>query len=150
MESHYSHTIEADQEYNIENLPQMMPDAQNNFMNFIQSQNQHLMLNNLHQGVNMQMGVEHPFSQSFYEQCSPPPFIINLNSLSSMLNENRKALLTTIKASNEGAIDEAVEMLQKIEKHIVFFANVADLQPNSRFILRQERELISQNNLAYF
>ena len=34
--------------------------------------------------------------------------------------------------------------------NLIFLANAADLQSNSRFILRQERELISQKDLSCF
>ena len=67
-----------------------------------------------------------------------------------MLNENRKMLLSATKSSHEGETEEAVDLLQRIHKNLVFLANAADLQSNSRFILRQERELISQKDLAYF
>ena len=41
-------------------------------------------------------------------------------------------------------------MLRNISKNLVFLANAADLQSNSRFVLKQERELISEKDLAYF
>ena len=54
------------------------------------------------------------------------------------------------KASNEGDIDETVDLFQDIHRNLVFLANAADLQPSSRYVLKQERELISQKDLAYF
>lgn len=59
-------------------------------------------------------------------------------------------LNTATKCSHEGEIDESIELFQRIHRNLLFLANAADLQSNSRFILRQERELLSQKDLAYF
>jgi hypothetical protein len=103
------------------------------------------------------LGINSMQAPMNHSQILPPfsnqmgyPLVINLNSLSSMLNDNRKKLLHATKASNEGDIEEAIQYLQEINKNIVFLANAADLQPNSRFVLKQERELISQEDLTYF
>lgn len=149
MESQFLRDLDIS-ENNMESMNHMIPDSDYNTL-YPHHQGGQL-YNNYPPISNMQMGgIDNPqFAQPLFNSFGQPPMVINLNSLTSMLNDNRKALLSTIKATNEGAIEDSLQMLQKIEKNIMFFANVADLQPNSRFILRQERELISQQDLAYF
>lgn len=76
--------------------------------------------------------------------------VVTLNDLSSMLDENKKMLLSATRHSNCGEIDETIKELRGIHHNLIILANAADLQPNSRFVLKEQREFVSQKNLAYF
>mmetsp|Transcript_22075 Transcript_22075/g.19645 ORF Transcript_22075/g.19645 Transcript_22075/m.19645 type:complete len:247 (-) Transcript_22075:122-862(-) len=87
---------------------------------------------------------------TFPNQMGFSPYVVNLESISNMLHVNRKELLRATNHSNEGEIEDAIKSFSEIQKNLVFLADAADLQSNSRFVLRQERELVSQKDLAYF
>jgi hypothetical protein len=145
MENQHSQDYDAS-EANQDSMPPLIADAEMGRM-YAQNKSQRYMQNYPAMGSMQQPIGAPPMFQPFMNQY---PLVINLNSLSSMLNDNRKKLLTATKASNEGEIEEAIDLLQVVSKNLTFLANAADLQSNSRFVLRQERELISQKDLAYF
>lgn len=145
MDNQYSQDYE-ESEPNQESMPHLLADAEMGQM-YGQDERQRYMQN--YPGMEpMQHSIGAP--TMFQPLMNQYPLVINLNSLSSMLNDNRSKLLSATKASNEGEIEEAIDLLQVVSKNLTFLANAADLQSNSRFVLRQERELISQKDLAYF
>lgn len=146
MENDCSQEYDAT-EQNQESMPPLMTAAEYNNM---YAEDPRGLYSNYHRMNSMQGTLNHSlFAQPFLNQMGYP-MLINLNSLPSMLNDNRKMLNTATKCSHEGEIDEAIELFQRIHKNLIFLANAADLQSNSRFILRQERELLSQKDLTYF
>ena len=145
MERQYFKEYEAT-EFSNESMPLNESESDNN----IQVDEQREIYSNYHGMNSINGSINYSlFTQPFLNQWDYP-MLINLNSLPSMLSENRKMLVSATKASHECEIDDAIGLLQRIHKNLIFLANAADLQSNSRFILRQERELISQKDLSFF
>lgn len=145
MENYYSQEYETS-EINQSSMPPKMGGTEYNSV--YNAEERQRMINGFPGLNSMQDPMGTQFMQPFPNQVGYP-LVINLNSLSSMLSDNRKKLLSATKASNEGEVGDAIELLQHIHKNLIFLANAADLQSNSRFVLKQERELISQKDLAY-
>ena len=59
-------------------------------------------------------------------------------------------LLSATRHSNNGDVEETIKELKGINQNLIILSNAADLQPNSRFVLKEQREYVSQKNLAYF
>ena len=86
---------------------------------------------------------------------SLPPFAFyqQLNSLQikMMQEETKKLLLAGFEELNSNDdLAKTVGLLEHIHSNIMYMATAADFQANSRYVLRENRELISKEDLEDF
>ena len=67
-----------------------------------------------------------------------------------LLSTNKRLLLSGFNEFQSGNFDVTVGLLEAIHKNIMYMATAADYQSNSRHILRENRELISKEDLDDF
>ena len=112
MEHHSSQEYDVT-EFSQESMPVDASDYDSSHLNV---DNQRDMYSSYNWANSIQGSINYSlFTQPFLNQCEYP-MLINLNSLPSMLNENRKKLISATKASNEGEIEQATDLLQRIHK----------------------------------
>ena len=76
---------------------------------------------------------------------------LNTFQIRMMLEENKRLLLAGYEELNTNDdLGKTVSLLEHIHCNMVYLATAADFQPNSRYILRENRELISKEDLEEF
>jgi hypothetical protein len=67
-----------------------------------------------------------------------------------MLESNKNLLLQGFEDFSKDNVANTVSLLEQIHANVSYLATAADYQANSRFVLRENRELLSKDDLADF
>ena len=66
------------------------------------------------------------------------------------LEDNKKLLLSGYEEFSKNNLGNTVNLLERIHNNMTNLSQYADMQANSRFVLRENRELISKEDLEDF
>ena len=91
----------------------------------------------------------------YNQQASIPPFAfyrqLNTVQIKLMLEENKRLLLSGYEELNSNDdLGKTVGLLEHIHCNMMYLATAADFQANSRYALKENRELISKEDLEEF
>ena len=68
-----------------------------------------------------------------------------------MLEENKRLLLASFEELNSNDnLSKTVGLLEHVHCNLMYMSTAADFQANSRYVLRENRELISKEDLEEF
>ena len=67
-----------------------------------------------------------------------------------MLEENKRLLLAGYEEFSNENLSNTVGLLENIHQNMTYLSTAADFQANSRFVLRENREIISKEDLEDF
>ena len=70
--------------------------------------------------------------------------------MKDLLEDNKRLLLSGYEEFSKNNLSNTVNLLERIHSNITSLSQSADLQANSRFVLRENRELISKEDLEDF
>eukprot|EP00347_Sterkiella_histriomuscorum_P016250 403353912 len=103
---------------------------------------------------NQQLGSPDQQQSSLPKQQQSQYNIATLNTfqVQSILEENKSMMLKCLEDMNNDKAEDldCFKLVEKLHQNLVFLAGAADLQSNSRFVLRENRELISKEDLQDF
>jgi len=77
-------------------------------------------------------------------------FYLDTHTIQKMLTESRFSLLDAFESQHEDKMDECLNNLEKAHYNLMTLCYAADHQRNTPFVLRDERELVSQQDLDKF
>ena len=86
----------------------------------------------------------HPPPAAFFQQLSTM-------QIKMMLEENKRLLLAGFEELNSNDnVGKTVGLLEHIHCNLMYLSTAADFQANSRYVLRENRELIAKEDLEEF